>query len=247
MKKIWYFTLLELLIVVAIIMILAGLLLPALRTAKELSKRTVCAGNLRQCGFALHSYSSDSDNYLMPYELSKYGYTANLSYWGPFLCAYAYLPSLNLRLSGMNILRCPSLPITGTVGDSAYNLIKTYGLRGTYTSLQTPTLRFLKINQITGSISRKIWIADTVYMGASPNTYKNQSYYFDAGFNYPHGGCLNQNTDIHLRHGNVANAWFLDGHSESNKFDVLVKLAQEEEDPSPYVRLVDNNFSIMDF
>ena len=53
MKKRRTFTLLELLIVVAIMMILAGLLLPVLRTAKQLSMRTACIGNLRQCGFAL--------------------------------------------------------------------------------------------------------------------------------------------------------------------------------------------------
>jgi prepilin-type N-terminal cleavage/methylation domain-containing protein len=58
------FTLLELLITVAVIAVLTALLLPALARAKDKSKALQCISNQRQWGLAMRMYADDFDDYL---------------------------------------------------------------------------------------------------------------------------------------------------------------------------------------
>jgi len=56
------FTLIELLVVIAIISLLLSVITPALRSAREIAQRTICASNLRQWNFLVKFYLDDNGN-----------------------------------------------------------------------------------------------------------------------------------------------------------------------------------------
>lgn len=82
------FTLVELLMVIALIMILIALMLPMLNKARELARNALCSANLRQQMGCLTAYANDNDDYL-PGAHTGPGAPEQVMVWMPRIRSYA--------------------------------------------------------------------------------------------------------------------------------------------------------------
>jgi prepilin-type N-terminal cleavage/methylation domain-containing protein/prepilin-type processing-associated H-X9-DG protein len=107
-----HFTLIELLIVIAIIAILASMLLPALKRAREGAKRIACANTQKNIGHATFMYVDDYGGYLPSCSMDMTGGTWRVNwvkqispYWG----GNYGLTNWTILLKN-KIISCPSTP-----------------------------------------------------------------------------------------------------------------------------------------
>lgn len=108
------FTLVEMLIVIAIIAIIASFLMPALHRANAMAKAVTCSNNMRQLYFAFNTYAETFRNYFPCY--GAYGQTDSSTAVWPYAIAAAssfpawLSPEWNKRSS--SILFCPEVTVS---------------------------------------------------------------------------------------------------------------------------------------
>jgi len=74
------FTLVELLIVIAIIAVLLAVLVPTLNKVRESARKVVCASNLKQIGLLLEFYCADNKAFYPPAYSGNYMNSSNVEY-----------------------------------------------------------------------------------------------------------------------------------------------------------------------
>ena len=131
MKKIKIFTLIELLIVIAIIAILASMLLPALGKAREVAKSISCTNKLKQFGTASIMYSSNYDGWILS------GQPKPSDYWFEYIFEILNNKRCDSSSKNKNYFTCPSEPIKiGWYGDGFFYYTH-YGINTELTGVHT--------------------------------------------------------------------------------------------------------------
>ena len=117
------FTLIELLTVIAVIGILAGMLLPALNHAREKGRRLACMANLHQIGIAMLAYASDYQNHTVT---PDYNWDPAVSpsrpiTWNYMLVDHGYLTVKSFQCP--NDRRLPTVSNGATLSPCSYGMV----------------------------------------------------------------------------------------------------------------------------
>ena len=212
------FTLVELLVVMAIIGVLAALLLPALSAARAASRRISCASNLRQLAMATEVYTGRYDGWFPP--AAGYYYADNNTRW------HGVRPDESLPfdhtkgklypfLQDGEIHDCPWLKGLNMASGGAFELgAGGYGYNSQYiggspSPVEAKALSPANVGRLRNP-TETIVFGDAAFYDPVADRLTEYSYleapFFEAWWD------AKADPSCHFRHGEVANFAFADGH-----------------------------------
>ena len=224
------FTLIEILVVVAILAILAAILFPVLARVRENARRSSCQSNLKQIGLGMLQYSGDYDDKLVK---SWYGSgNGNFSGGSDASDRYKWMDAIQPYLKSEQVFNCPShaaypaAPVAPlSYGPyrfrSAYNF-GSYAINSSYygdgDALQSPAGEANTSLAAIGDAAGCVWVGDTAshYEFAWENKSDQPEVEVD-----PRG--LRYMDYLVERHPASTVVLFCDGHVKSMRLDALAR------------------------
>lgn len=182
------FTLLELLIVIAIITILASLLLPALGKTREKVKAINCLSNQRQIGIWLLNYTDDYNDYFPDWTSAG---------WYQRLYLAGYFPWKLDNKGFLEKFKCPANTLP-------------FSIRSHY-ALNYSNARGLAI--LNSAIRRRECVRPSGTMEICDCNITNQF----ASYDPDHDGITTNGMSVEFLHGAGLNVLFVDGHGNLEK------------------------------
>jgi prepilin-type processing-associated H-X9-DG protein/prepilin-type N-terminal cleavage/methylation domain-containing protein len=182
------FTLVELIVVVAIIGFLAALVTPAINAAMQKGNQARCVGNLRSIGAAAGAWSAANNNQVLFQQQGNSKYVTDWAGdWMSRILDFAPNASSN------SLFRCPSDKSYGIGGNRSYACSESFYIESERRPVVYPSVT---------AASKKILVIDAVVGGGC--IIRGVEFY-----SRDNGG------KISFRHSGRANALFTDGHVET--------------------------------